>query len=271
MEEAVIIVADTHINSKLGLCNPNVYLDDGDEYEFNLVQKWLWDNWQKFISDIKKITKKYKKTIILNGDIVDLDAKNRSGQMISTNPADILRMAKDTLDPLLSIADRFFMVRGTEAHTGLSAWAEEVLAREYGAVREEETNRYAWWHLRAKFSGVKFDVAHHASMGSLPWTYASAASRLVQLAKMEYYEWGETPPDVVVRSHQHRFAESGVTFSTRGVYTPCWQYANAYLYRLGKENNRPSIGGIVFICNNGKHDMIPFLYEPKRSKIWEEK
>lgn len=268
MRQAVICLADTHINGKTGLCPPNVIDDDGDIHIQNLIQEWLWFTWEKFIEDIKRITKDMYKVVIFNGDIVDLDAKNRSKQMVSRNPAVILQMAKQAIDPLIKIADKSFFVRGTEAHVGSSAWIEEMLAREYRSVRDKEFGRSSWWHLRAAFSGVKFDIAHHFSTGTLPYTYANGMARLVQVTRLNYLDWGEEPPDVIIRGHRHKHIDTGTTFRTRGVSLPCWQYHNAYLYRIGKENDIPHIGGSIFICKDGEHEYIPLIYRPKRSPIW---
>ena len=269
MREAVILIADTHINSKLGLCAPNIIDDDGNEVKQNVIQKWLWQSWNSFIEDVKRTIGDTYTTVIFDGDIVDIDAKNRSGQMLSRNPSVVKKAATMVIDPMVELADKVFFIRGTEAHTGNSGWMEELLAEHYTkTVRDGLTGNYSWNHLRAEFSGVKLDVAHHVSMGTLPWTYANAAAKLVQVTKYEYMEWGETPPDIVVRAHRHQHAETGTTFSTRGVCLPGWQWLTTYLYRLGKENTKPHIGGSIVLCDNGQHQYIPFLYEPVRSPAW---
>jgi hypothetical protein len=268
MKEAVILVGDTHINSKSALCLPEVLDDDGDIYKGNLIQEWLWYTWNKCIKDIKKVIKKKYTTVVFNGDIADLDSKKRSSQMVSRNPATILRMTRETLEPITELADRIFVIRGTEAHVGSSGWIEEMLAESLGAEPNKEFGQASWWHLRAEFSGVKFDIAHHTSMGSLPYTYPNSMTRLIQVTRLNYLEWGEQPPDVIVRAHNHRHVDTGTTFSTRGVNLPAWQFQNSYLYRLGKENDRPHIGASLFVCDNGEHEYTPFIYEPKRSPAW---
>lgn len=268
MKEAIVAVADTHINSMLGLCAPDVEDDEGSEYQPNLIQQWLWHTWNKCIDDIKRLTRKYHTTVIFNGDIVDLDAKKRSDQMISENPAVILEIADKTLKPLLDIANRTFFVRGTEAHVGKSGWAEEMMAQRYHSIKDPETGQYSWWQIRLEFAGVKFDVAHHFTTGSLPYTFPNGMTRLVQVERLNYADWGEPAPDVIVRGHRHQHIDTGTTFSTRGVALPCWQYPTSYIYRLGKGNSKPSIGCGVFLCENGDYEYIPLLYEPKRSPSW---
>ena len=269
MKEAIVLLADTHINSRMGLCNPNVIDDDGNIYQQNVIQKWSWANWLECMDTIKNLTKGYKVNVILNGDIVDLDNCNRSTQMVSRNPATILKMAEVILSKLIKIKNDLFVTRGTEAHTGNSGWLEELMAHEFGAVKDPDTMQSSWWHLRAVFGGKKFDISHHVSLGGLPWTYAQGVMRLVQATRMDYLDWNETPPDFVIRAHQHRYADSGTTFSTRGVCLPCWQYKPAYLYRTGKENSKPSIGAVVILCDKNQYELKPLLYEPKRGKVWE--
>jgi len=271
MREAVIFFADTHINGKTALCPPNIIDDDGNEIRQNLIQEWLWYTWNKCIEDVKRITKKYYRTVVFDGDVIDLDAKNRSGQMVSRNPATILRMTEPILKPIIDFADRSFFVRGTEAHVGRSAWLEEAIADKYGGEPDKEFGRNCWWHLRAEFSGVKFDVAHHFSTGNLPYTYPNGMVRLIQATKLNYMEWNEIPPDVIVRGHRHKYIDTGTTFSTRGVSLPCWQFSNAYLYRIGKENNMPHIGAVIFLCKDGEYELIPLRYKPKRNPIWKRK
>lgn len=268
MKQAVILIADTHINSKTGLCGPDVIDDDGDIHKQNLIQEWLWYTWEKCLNEIEDITKNYYRTVIFNGDIVDLDNKNRSRQMISRNPATIIRMANQAIEPLIDFADRTFFVRGTEAHVGQSGWIEEMLAERYDAEPNKDFGQFSWWQLRAEFSGVKIDVTHHFSTGTLPYTYANGMTRLVQVTRLNYLDWGEQPPDLIVRAHRHKFIDTGYTFSTRGVSLPCWQFQNAYLYRIGKENDIPHIGAVIAICDKGKVDLIPLLYKPKRSPVW---
>lgn len=269
MREAVIFFADNHINSKTALCGPEIIDDDGDIYKQNLIQQWLWYTWNKCIEDVKKITKKYYRTVVFDGDIVDLDDKNRSHQIISRNPATILRMADQVLEPIIDYADRLFFVRGTEAHVGKSGWIEEMMAERYNAVPNKEFGQFSWWHLRAVFSELNFDITHHFTTGTLPQTYPNGMTKLVQNTRLLYLDWEEEPPDVIVRAHRHRFIDTGYTFSTRGVCLPCWQFHNSYLYRINKENDIPHIGAVVMLCHGKELEMIPLLYKPKRSSPWQ--
>jgi hypothetical protein len=270
-KEAVVLISDTHINSVLALCKPFAREDDGSFHQLNKIQRWLWITWEACLNDIDTLTNDYYKNLILVGDIVDLDSKSRSWQIISKNPATVVEHAIDVLEPVVAWADITFVLRGTEAHTGKSAWAEEELARDLEAEPDPDTDSHSWWHMRAGFSGVTFDIAHHASMGRLPWTYPNGAVKLAATTMIEYSEWGEPPPDIVVRAHNHRFADSGRSYQTRGIFLPAWQFHTAYLHRIGKPNARPHIGACVFLCDDGEYRFHDLLYRPKRSPRWSRK
>jgi len=267
-KEAVILVADTHINSVLGLLKPGVVRDDGESYQLNQVQKFLWKAWEEFLTEIDKITEGYTKNLVLVGDIVELDAKARSWQIITQNPSTAITFATDVFEPLVARMDTTFVVRGTEAHTGKSAWAEEEIAKDFDTEPDPQTGAKSWWHLRASFSGVRFDIAHHHSMGRLPWTYANSANKLAFATIVEYVNWGEDPPHLAIRAHNHQFADSGRTYMTRGIFLPAWQFHTAYLHRIGKPNAMPDIGGCIFLCDNGQYEFVDRRYKPQRSTEW---
>ena len=273
MTEAVVLVADTHTNSLMGLAPPKVQRDDGSPVGVSKVRRWLSHTWERSWADVHEYIKDSEhKTLIINGDAAELDAKGRTTRIISRNPATILRMCIDLWEPVVSEFDDLFVIRGTEAHTGNAGWVEEALADDLGAIKDTDTDMSSWWHLRGMFGGVKFDVAHHAPMGSLPWTYATAPARYAAQVMWEYeIEWGEKAPDVVVRAHNHRFAESGRTYPARVFSLPCWQFPTAFVHRLGKANARPHIGSLAFLCENKKYQWEDFRYQPRRSKAWERK
>jgi len=267
--EATILISDTHTNSTLALAKPGVCLDDGTPYQLNTIQRWLLPVWEQCLDDIETLTKGYHRNVLLNGDIVDVDAKDRTWQMITKNPAMAKRHACEVLEPVVDMSDTLFVMRGTEAHTGTDAYLEEEIAENFDAERNPDTGQYSWWHLRAKFSGVTFDVAHHYGMGRLAHTYANSANKLAFNTMWHYIDWGEKPPDLVIRAHNHRFADSGRTYDTRAIFCPAWQYHTPYLYRLGAANDRPHIGALVFLCeDDGSYKFHDLLYRAKRSKPW---
>jgi len=258
---AVVVVGDTHIGSTVGLCLPVANLDDGGTYSASQGQRWLWRSWLDFWTFTTGITQGCKRVLVLNGDIVEKDNKRRTHQIITRNDATLLRIAVSTLKPALEWADAIYVVRGTEAHTGKSAEMEEALAYDIGAEKDGELHSH--WHLRAVAGGVRMDIAHHATMGGMPWTERNAAIKLAAITWHRYMEMGKPLPHVVVRNHVHRYADSGGNYETFAVMAPAWSLATSYLYRIGKENDLATIGGLIFICENGQYQMLKKIYRPR--------
>jgi hypothetical protein len=268
--DAVIVVSDTHINSTVGLSPNLVYNDNGDKVESNKTRRWLNRAWLSFLDDAEQMTEGYRRIVVLNGDLAEYDSNNRSWQMISRNPSTIVTMACDVFEPLANMADKMFVLRGTEAHTGKNAYIEEEIAKDLGAEPDPETGTASWWHLRSRWAGVRFDIAHHVTMGTLPHTEKNAANKLAYLTTWAYaVEWKEPLPHIVIRSHTHRYADSGYNYEVRAYLTPAWQSKTAYIHRIGKANDKPQIGGLVFLCNNGKTTNDPrLIYKPPRRTVW---
>jgi hypothetical protein len=264
----VAVVADLHINSTTGLCPPGMDLDDGGSYQPSEGQRFLWRSWLDYWQVVDDLVGDDPLYVVVNGDAVDADIKDRSAQMVSRNLATILDAAITVLEPVRRLAHRLFIIRGTESHVGLSGQIEEELAGDLDA--EKDGDRASWWQLRAKFAGAEFDIAHHASMGRLPWTSANAGNKLAALAVMAAGEEGCKPPAVVVRSHVHKWSESGKNYSALACTTPCWQLPTAYSYRLGGVDAL-HIGGVWFEVVNGKITRYDReLYFPARKEIWTE-
>ena len=263
---ALIVVSDLHINSTVAICPPSVSLDDGGKFTASRLQRWLWSSWQQFWAGVNTDATGYRKVLVLNGDLGELDRKVRSAQLITQNKATILSMVRDVLD--VATWDALYILRGTPAHTGRSSWLEEEIGKDFDAV-QSDTDVHSWWHLRALVSGVRFDIAHHASMGKKPWTKPNSAVSLASEAIWNYkVERDADPPDVIVRSHNHTYIEGRVN-NTQAYFTPCWTGITEYGYRVGYENTMPSIGGLVFYCDDCGWRMDKYMFKPeKERRVW---
>lgn len=267
-QTTLVIAADLHINSTVGLCKPVVNLDDGGTYHASRSQCWLWECWLDFTAQAEAAPG--RKVLILNGDLGDLDTKRRSYQLVSPNKATVLSLLIDTLEPLLSVADAVYIVRGTLAHTGKSAWLEEAIGKDIDtAVKNGE--QYSWYHIRGAVEGVRLDISHHTSMGGLPWTEKHAAMKLAEKVVWRYMiDMKQPPPDLAVRSHNHRKSDSFDNYETRGITTSAFQLLTEYAYRTGRENDLADVGGMLIPCENGKYTYNNHInYRPKGlNRIW---
>jgi hypothetical protein len=262
-----LVLGDTHCNNTFGLCAPRVPLDDGGSYRPSPFQRALWTAWLDMAATVKEASIGCELVVVLNGDIVEMDAKKRSTQTITRNRSTINRLTIDALEPILQLATRIYVVRGTEAHVGNSGEAEETLAADIGAVKDDETGMSSHWQLKRIFGGARFDIAHHASMGGLPWTEKNAANKLAAIAEVEYLRSGLKPPDFVLRSHVHRVSDSSLNFAPmRALTLPCWTGHTSYIHRIGGSNKLPDIGAFLF----DEKTLIPLRYDFKKSqKGWQ--
>lgn len=257
MTALVAIVGDIHSNSTVALCPPRVQLDDGGEYVASPMQRWIHRQWLTYWSEVgeRRAALNTRLFIILGGELAD-DNYHHTTQLITRNPADQLKIALAVLRPmtdLLRDGDRVFVLRGTEAHSGVSASMDETLARELGAEPASADGPVSWWHLKAEIEGVRFDDAHHppGGGGRVPWTGPNYANRLAAQTFFEYSERGEKPPHLVVRHHTHRKGDSYDAFPTRALLIPSWQLTTAYGHRIG--GGTLPVGGAYVVCN-GKGD-----------------
>lgn len=249
--DAIAIVSDTHCNSTVGLCPPFVNLDDGGTYHASPAQRELWIAWEDFWSWYAALSKGYRRIVIFNGDMIDLDTKGRSSQVVTRNRAAALDLTIAALDPALQVADWVYTIRGTAAHVGESGEGEELLAQDLLDTRKSP-EAASWWHLRGIFSGVKLDVAHHGRMGGKPWAKANAANSAAAELVWQYRQNGWSLPHYAFRSHNHQFGDSGLNYTPlRFLFTPAWQLIGEYGYRIGRENSLPDIGGLALLCENG--------------------
>lgn len=271
--EAVIIISDLHNNSTVGLSTSRYLKDDGEAVTFNKSRRFLKRAWEMCWVDILDMAKGHHRTLVLNGDAVNLYQAARGSQYLSINPNDVKRNTIELLEPKVKEVDDFIMIRGTESHVGGSGYMEEMIADDLGAIRsdEDDAETASWWHFRGMFGGVKFDIAHFTRMGGLPWTAPNSAIKVAFETMTDYRDWNEIPPDLVIRSHQHRFADSGRNYPTRAIFTPCWQNRPAYLTAGGKVNKRPQYGAVVFLCEDADYEWERFIYRPVRGKPWKKK
>jgi len=267
---ALVVTNDQHTNSTVAVCPPVVNLDDGGTYHASRTQRALWDCWRDFWQQANELTKGYRRVGVFNGDLGELDTKKRSVQLISLNKATILSMVIETLEPALGILDAAYFMRGTAAHTGKSSWLEEAVAADTDITVRESQAAASWWHYRGAASGVRFDIAHHATMGGLPWTSKNAANKLAALTLWYYrVSRNEKAPHVAIRSHNHSTADSYDNFPVRAIFTGAWTILTEHGYRIGLENVLSDIGGMVILCDAGQYTVKKIPYEPmKDKKIW---
>jgi len=220
------------------------------------------------VSNEKKISSKIMG--IANGDIVDFDFKNRTSQNFTKDPDVTVSIGVNNLHPLVQLCHLFYVVKGTSSHTGGNGFLEELIAKDFDAVKNPETGKHSWWALPLKVDDLTFDIAHTTNTGGLPWTRDQAAMKLAAKTLFSYAKLGYTPPDFVIRSHGHISGDSHDAYPTRALITPAWQLKTEYVYSRAEPGSisLSDFGGIIIRVDGDKYEVQMIKYKPERI-IWQ--
>lgn len=262
MPTSIILVADTHIGHRVGLAPPSVTVGDGWQAKPPMYSRKVWKYFVECCGEAKEFTKGTKRLLFLVGDTIDCDIKRRSNQYITNSKSEVLEVAVDALAPLYEWVDNVIVLRGTDAHTGKDGELEEMFAADLDhAIPDKITGNASWQYFAMSVDGYRLDAAHHTTMGGRAWTFANAANFLAADTMMEYTLRSDKPPQMVVRAHVHRAADSFDNYDTRAVILPCWKLLDTYGIKR-KPTRAPHIGMMAFVIEGG---------EIVREKKWIEK
>jgi hypothetical protein len=258
------IFSDAHTNSTVGLSMPSVELQEGDKVVAGSLRSWIFHSFMDLLEQIDK-KKRGELYGVLNGDMIEVDAKHRTIQTLSRDVAEINRMATDLWEPFFQSAARVWVVRGTEAHVGANSQAEELLAANFdNTVKNEETGKATWAQLLLDVDGVRLDIMHHPSGGmGRAINSHGIADRLAVDTLFEYANAGEVIPNLVIRSHLHRYVDSHDAYRVRAIITPALTFNTSYIFRIGVSRQN-DIGGLLIHCDGGEYEVEPLLYKARR-------
>jgi hypothetical protein len=261
----IILISDIHAGDQFGLCPEEIVLDGGGKYyaspfQIEMLKCWdiFWNEW------VPKVTKNEPFILVNNGDSLEGMHHNAS-HPISGNMADQMKVAYALLAPVVKKSERYFHIRGTEAHSGESGRYEEMLAKQLGA--EPDKDNYSRFDLRLRLDGTNIRVhfTHHVGTTSSGSYESTAVYKEMVEAFVDAGRWRDDPPDVVCRSHRHRQFETRIaTANGYGIslVTPGWQLKTPYTYRLPLSRaSWPQIGG--YLIRQGDEDEIY-----TRFKVW---
>jgi hypothetical protein len=269
----VIVVSDIHIGCCLALCHPDgAELDDGGLYKPSPLQLKVWSIWREFWDVwVPKATHGEPFAVIFNGDAIDGVHHNSTTQW-SHNTKDQIRHAHKILAPVVAACgNRYYHIRGTEAHVGQSGKDEEALAKDLGAIPNEQGQhaRYELW-LRMDGGGL-IHALHHVGTTSSAQHETSAINAELASIYNDCGRWGREPPDVVVRSHRHRCAEVRLPHH-RGyavsMVTACWQLKTPFTWKLaGARVTTPQIGASLIRQGDEELHTRHMVVDIGRSKV----
>jgi hypothetical protein len=270
----IAITSDQHAGSTVALCPPTIDLDDGGAYTASKAQRWLWEDWLSFWQRVERVREKEKAKLyqVFNGDLTDGNHHGTT-QILSGNSSVQAHVVSECMKVPLELApDKMWFIRGTEAHVGKSAEGEEKIADglrrdKRPIVRDRDTNTSSHWHAKLEVDGVRFDFAHHGRMGQRPWTEQNVVNNLAAEIFYEHAERGEPHPHFAIRSHHHRYADTGDAHPVRVIQTPAWQLATAFIHRIAA-GKLADIGGIILLVRDGEVAREKVLFRPKSPTVW---
>lgn len=242
-----VVINDLHCGCQMGLCLPRNKMDGGGVYTPNNVQKKIASYWREWWEKWVPRFCEGRFGVVINGDVVD-GVHHRSTHQWTHNMKDQGRCAYELLAPVCHQAEELYVIRGTEAHDGISGEEAEALAEKLGAKKDEAGN-HARFELWLKIgSGLVHALHHIGTTGSSAYESTAVHKELTE-AFQEAGRWGERPPDMIVRAHRHRYLKTEVSSehgSATAVVVPGWQAKTPFAWRIpGARQAPPQFGGIV--------------------------
>jgi UDP-2,3-diacylglucosamine pyrophosphatase LpxH len=238
----IVFVSDTHFGSSAALSQIH-QLDDGGYYRPSDHQKKLYRLWMGFWEYAYKTIKKDPWVLVHVGDIVD-GAHHRTTQLSTGNLTIQSRLAIDMMMPHVTRANKYFQIRGTEAHSAPSCEQEEMIAATLGAERDPDAGNYSHWMLWLKFGGKLINVAHHLGVTTSSAYESSALMRETVASFTESGQHKFRAPDILVRGHTHRFLYMRGSGPWDSIKLPAWQLKTAFTHRIDRMRG-PNIGGVI--------------------------
>jgi len=246
----IVVVSDTHCGCQLGLCPPEgLRLDEGACTPPSSLQRRVWGFWEEFWGEwVPRVTRGEPYAVVMNGDAID-GRHHGATHQISQNITDQIDLAHRIFAPVAQKAEGgYYHIRGTEAHVGPSAEAEEALAGRLGAV-PNSAGQHARWELWKKLGPHLCHFLHHVGTTGSSAYEATAVHKEMAESMVEAGRWGDQPPQVIVRSHRHRCLEVRIPTAAGygiAIVTPAWQLKTPFTWKVpGARLSQPQIGGVL--------------------------
>lgn len=248
------VFTDTHAGCSHALCHPDGHArDDGGLYKPSPFQRKLWGLYEYLLADwLPRATRGEPYVVVHCGDALD-GVHHRSVYQWTHNLETQVRAAEAVIRPALKGAEAYYHIRGTEAHVGQSAQDEERLARNLGAVPNED-GQHARWELRLRLGQALVHFAHHVSVtGSSRGETTGIHAELIE-AFIQASRWGGESPDVVIRGHRHTWASTCIATSRGSAISatlPGWQAKTPFAFRIvGARQAQPQFGGVLIVADD---------------------
>jgi hypothetical protein len=268
--KAVIVVSDLHCGSSLGLtAEQRMPMAEGGGYDPSRFQLDVAKAWKDFFKvHVPKVTRGAKKRVLcVNGDIID--GAHHNTVALATNNLQIQETwAISLLKEAAKGFDEVYCTLGTEAHTQPGGQSDERIAVAIGAVKNDD-GMSASWQQWLDVDGIVINIAHHIGTTSSAAYESSAVMREMVAALVEAGQWEQRLPDVIIRSHRHRFIRIAIP-SAKGeiqaAVSPGWQLRTPYVERIDRMR-LPHIGGLVLLVEDKECLIKAKIYPLKPTEL----
>lgn len=223
----LVVLSDIHAGSTVALLPPAFETAEGQTVGQNAIQQWLWACWTDAQEWIAEKLAGDTFGLVLNGDLVE-GVHHGTKQVVSPDIGDHLKAAIEILQPLSERAEKTFVVRGTECHTGN---VEIAVAKAINAELNPELNIPVFDRLTLDVAGVRCVFRHH--IGTSVRRGLAATQFSIQLAEeqVEAANNDEVIPRVLCCAHRHKF---GAYEDDRGLalVSPPWQMLSRFAHKV---------------------------------------
>ena len=225
--KVVVVIADPHCGSTVGLCPPDFPIHDGATYRLNKQQEWLWAQYTDFLEWKARIIGSDPFILVVNGDAVEGE-HHRSKQVISTDTGVMTACAIDVLARAATGAAGVYITHGTEAHVGHST--ESQIGFSLGAQRAPDGYFFRQrWLL--EINGVLCSFRHHMTTTKRKHLEAGAMSAEAGNEQLNAARYGHPVPRVMCRAHRHLYGSYEDGFCTF-VASPPWKLLDNFVHKV---------------------------------------
>lgn len=216
--ELLVIASDIHAGSTQALMPPEFTLSEEQVIKANALQLFFWQAWQHACAWVQDVAGGDPYGLVLNGDMIEGD-HHRSDQIISRRLGDHVECAAQVLAPLADHAERIFLTKGTECHTGDT---EAALGVRLEAERNPANGRPVFDRLTLDIRGVRFVARHHVGTTSRPWLESNGLGMELASEQLQAVRNNEPMPRILAVAHRH---VGGHVTTNEGIClaTPAWQ------------------------------------------------
>lgn len=262
MKTTVIIIADDHAGSPLGLFPGERWeLEDGNCLMPNDWQATLRSHFLDCAAHVADWRRGGRLILIHAGDAVE-GIHHSNTQLLTCRVDEQERMHVANMREFMGLvkfnrrSDQLIYLAGTEAHTGAGNSSTERIVRTL-LNKEELDGREIRLRLHVDIDGVLFDVAHEGfRVGGREWTRTNSMRAYLESNWSACAKHGLRVARYIVRAHMHTFAHAQAedrhgNIVTEAFLMPSFKLPDDYA-KMKVQDAIGSIGVLPFVIRDGQ-------------------